>query len=420
MREELLEAFASRAHVVICGGMGAKLLPLVLSYKDPLENTVVITESFEPHEHCQVLVVDLDHSRLDLLRAALRQDPDCIAIDLWSLEIAEMVLQTALTGHRLILGVPDRPPPEFFEYGLQMVVIAADGSVTKHGAPPAPPEPNVQPPATLPEHWTTPRAEPLSASLERRLEARTCWIPQFGEPSDHRGSKFGGLPALQPGESWPRCQCDRRMQLVAQLDLSQLPVDASQGYFQLFYCTAPDCSVHDAWEPFAGNSLCRLIPAEPVVEPTDPPLAGYSEARIAGWLRAADFPHGEERPELPEDEREAAYLASSWAEILEGDEVEKTRLAAFLDYYQMSSTEELARVVRVLTCDSGDKILGWPSWTQAARYPACPTCAKPMHYWLQINNESGFFPQLFAADGTGHVFRCADHPDQMGFAWACT
>lgn len=399
MQEELKtflrQALAGRSHVLLCGGEATPLLAQVRALLDPSERALEVA------------------SQQGLL-AALRQDPDAVVIELFRPEMADIVAQTALTGHRVIMACPGPPPVEFYQFGLEMAVVWLDergGVLRLEQITPAPPacEPYVQPPAAVPEGWH--RTEPLRASLERKLTRRICRVPRFAQaPEEISGDKFGGAPAMLAGESWPTCKCGSAMQFILQ-------IEEEGHYLQLFYCDAPDCGVPNGWEPWAGNSLARTIPTHPVVA-LGP--SGVPGARIAGWETCPDYPHSEERPELPEDEREAGYLASSWEAILNGDEAERTRLAAILDYYAMNDPEDLAAVSQMLTTRAGDKLGGWPYWTQAAAYPACPTCSEPMEMVLQLDAEEGFFRQLFAADGTGHVFRCRAHRDRLGFAWACT
>ena len=59
----------------------------------------------------------------------------------------------------------------------------------------------------------------------REKHARSAWRPvtQLGE-GDVASSRFGGRPALLPGEPWPACKaCGSPQTLFLQLDLDDLP-----------------------------------------------------------------------------------------------------------------------------------------------------------------------------------------------------
>ena len=102
------------------------------------------------------------------------------------------------------------------------------------------------------------------------------------------------------------------------------------------------------------------------------------------------------------------------------------RYSEYLDYFGLTP-QDLAEAAGFFFTACGDKLLGWPKWSQGGEVPVCPDCGKPMEMLLQINNDGhvgggpaggSHFGQLFAGDGNGHVWRCPDH-EHMTFSWAC-
>lgn len=130
-----------------------------------------------------------------------------------------------------------------------------------------------------------------------------------------------------------------------------------------------------------------------------------------------------------EEQRSLCY-AEDWRDIVEGaarSQGLSQRYCKLLEHFQVGP-DELADVVGLIQNYPGDKLFGWPRWSQGVEYPACRQCGKTMEMVLQVNNDGnsdgrpGFnscFGQLFAGDGNGHVCRCPDHPEVMTFNWAC-
>jgi hypothetical protein len=117
--------------------------------------------------------------------------------------------------------------------------------------------------------------------------------------------------------------------------------------------------------------------------------------------------------------------------LQDGETGEKRReqFRAWMEYYRIRPDDDLRALLHSLSTGTGDKVLGWPLWTQGVEYPPCPQCGQPMRMVLQINNDGhtsgepgyqSFFGQLFAGDGNGHVFQCRTHTGVMTFAWACS
>lgn len=476
MLDALLEqALRGWSSITLCGGSPA-------DFKLALDT---ILKHQPAREHWLKLEAGQELAAVDFLRAALRQDPDCIVLDQRGSECLDTQLQAAATGHRLISGHPQSPAqalagfcscnPEFslvmvagiLQYALflevgergevasvhQLQIIENEPRLVELAriqegawlplhdaswpAPYQPPAPDYTP-IEVPAEWGS-REESLLASLRRlrRPRQRLTWAPRLVpfEGDSHRGSRYGGLPSLRAGESWPRCQaCQTRMQLVVQIECQHLPEALHQqigpGLFQFFYCISDTCSVAEAWAPYAGNSLARQIEATDLLAPARddrPESSPYSVFLVEEWQPLPDHPDGEETSE--EEQTPLSYV-EDWSEMVEGSARSEglyQRYSRLLDHFQVGP-EHLAEVVSLLHNYPGDKLLGWPRWTQGVEYPACQKCGQTMDMVLQVNNDGnpdsrpGFhscFGQLFAGDGNGHVFRCPDHREVMTFSWAC-
>lgn len=235
--------------------------------------------------------------------------------------------------------------------------------------------------------------EPWIVPEDPRLDPyrRPCWIPQ-AEDGDGavQASKFSGVAALLPGESWPACpNCSQPMQLFLQLHAADLPdgfaAPWGEGILQFFYCTTskPCCEVQcKAWDPFSHSTLLRIVPATAGSSATQLPATALPARHIAGWERQDDLPSGEEL-------RSFGFSLEEEEEISESDYSRK-----------------------------GDKLAGWPFWLQSMEYPECPECGAGMKLLFQIDSN-GNLDYMFGDAGCGHLTYCEKHPHVLAFGWAC-
>lgn len=478
MIDSLLKtAEEQRANLFLCGGHPdpfRQLLPFLQGFGDARDHNLVIVESPEV-------------SGESYLRAALRQDPDGIWLDQRGQEALPIALQAVATGHRLVSGfscpperawldllqrvAPDWVPSmvgQVLVYSLFLQVSEQASIEAVYQLHLVDGEPQLRPlgrrrgevwkelekprwrsapqpvgedfsPLSIPSEWVRPQ-EPLLELLRRSRQPllRPAWAPELVAVSDSATnvSRFGGRPTLAEGEAWPACGCcGQPMMLVAQIDASSLPEPAQDqlgpGLFQFFYCIHDSCSVQEAWAPYAGNHLARVLdPSWATVSPTEPasfPGAHYGVFAVQGWQPLFEVPDWEE---LPRGDFDGCDFTDSWAEIVESSaraEGLKQRYSEYFDYFGVGP-DDLAEVVRLSRNYVGDKLFGWPHWSQGVDYPKCRDCGASMQMVLQINNDGhsggepghrSCFGQLFAGDGIGHVFRCPQHRQQMTFAWAC-
>ena len=414
----------------------------------------------------------------DFLRSAFRQDPDAVLIDARSRDSLPTLAQAKLTGHRVFLHHPqcareafshcfstlskegeflameflnrsifvelDKAGPKEVLQGrksgeseLSLASLLEQGDEGWTEREPFEHRPQPQSFSTVPEVMEIPKewpesGEPFLQELRTHLEPhlRTAWAPVLGtsgQPGEF--GRFGGTAELQPGEEWPCCGCcGAPLCLVLQVTLEKAPEPfrrrvGEEGYFQFFYCISGSCSVKSAWEPFQGNSLARRISGE--TSKVKAPSGGYEEIPIVGWTAVPEGPGWEDRFALPiPKDFLNGDLFSTFAEMAQ------TESDGYYDeafaYFGLlgDSRPEIFDLVRTLP---GDKLLGWPFWSQGVEYPQCPTCGAQMEMLGQINNDGfgtgapGFgsaLGQVFAGDGNGHVSHCPQH-GQMTFAWAC-
>lgn len=369
------------------------------------------------------------------LRAALRQDPDWLVAEAPVADLPLDLLVTATqTGHGVLVraaACPDERPlvdalgrtdwaasafPRVVVVDARGVarIVAADGApVWTRGDPLPAPEratghaPYVPPPP--PAREPTP---PLDPDVLERLRARLAphvrptFVPVLAAPSDDAArSRLGGRPLLAPGEAWPRCgDCDAPMPLAVQLARAELPADAAIAFppgaehLQLFYCTSDACGVTDPASASARNRLLRFLdrgepgPASPAVDG----VTRLAPQDIVGWEQRVETP-GSEDVDLPDDLREARWQLADRVTHGEADP-DEAPLAGPL---------------------AGQKLLGWPLWTQAPEWETCPRCGGRMTFVFQVDADRGPLEMLFAADGSGHVSQCPAHPDVVVFTWAC-
>ncbi len=454
----------------VCGGSPdpyPTLLPWLQAQLDPGSHYIAVPQGGDTDAY---------------LRACMRQDPDGVLVDQSGMRYMPLLLNIICTGHRLVAGHPQQPPEAFeailagggelpagvvgqilekslllavndqaqitavyqVQPSAQLVLVAQLNDQAWHLLNPAywgKPIQTLQQdfsPIEVPDHWT-PLEIGLLESLRilRKPKMRPSWAPilEASSTQQHSGSHFGGVAALLPGESWPCCQdCQKRMLLVAQIESRDLPTHAQEllgpGTLQLFYCVDDACSVDEAWAPFAGNSLSRLISSQGLVAPSAddqflPPA--FPCHQVQSWVELQEGPDWQESDS---GEVDALGYTQDWAEIVtQSSHAEGLRqqYSKLLEHFKVED-QDLAEIVALSRNYRGDKLFGWPSWSQGAEYPKCRQCNTRMQMVLQINNdghkhaEPGYqscFGQIFASDGNGHIFRCRNHPQEMTFCWAC-
>ncbi|MGE0706599.1 MAG: ATPase, T2SS/T4P/T4SS family [Planctomycetota bacterium] len=388
-----------------------------------------------------------------VLRSALRQDPDIILSERAAAPPAALLLAAAETGHQVLAHLPGdleqveqaAPYPlglivhlgvEADEQGIARLVRFADRDLPREvlwdrdRADPlpaelpgrAPPPPPPLPPA--PEPLPAETIEAARAALADRL--LPTWLPVLAEPSDDAAcSKLGGRPMLAAGEAWPSCpNCALALPLALQLRREDLPAPAAErfpsgaGWLQLFYCDSVDCSCEDPAAPAAQNRLLRWLPAADAVPAGAPPTPlgdeedrSWTAADLRGFEERREGPHSEDLADLDEESRDACQAVREQR----GARFHAREAGVELQP-ELTSDEELGALGGAR---SGDKLLGWPCWEQGPEWSPCPRCGARRELLFQLDAWRGHLKMLFAADGRGHVTACLEHPEQLAFAWGC-
>lgn len=485
-RQALSEPMTS---FIFCGGSAQVFLNHLseLTLLATQEYTLVLvsdTVDFEENSPGLRVVRDPSMDGGTFIRSALRQDPDTLILDSRAVTNIALLVQAKLTGHRVVFHHPKPIEEAFLECRAEsgrdgdfladafldrvfFISLVGDEVAGVQQAQKGPTAPlslvpvlersgsdwnrsgavsNYQPPTPtmacdeamqVPDDWPE-SGDGMLKELVAHLggHRRVAWAPIMGRSGESSGfGQFGGVPRLGPQEVWPCCQgCEEPMTLVLEIDLDKAPEPfqakvGSEGLFQFFYCTKDGCSVDSPWEPFQGNNLARqLVGCHH--RTSESSATNYDAAPIMGWVAMQEGANWEERPRLGiardflENNLFQAFtnMAEYW---YDPDKLERY-YGPIRDYFRLDpeSTQDLFTHVNTLP---GDKLLGWPSWTQGVEYPKCRHCESEMEMLVQINNDgyaeapvgqSSALGQLFAADGNGHIFRCPKD-GTLTFGWAC-
>lgn len=197
-------------------------------------------------------------------------------------------------------------------------------------------------------------------------------------------SKYGGIPYVVQGESWPicnykYCKCGYPMEFVVQINLDTLPFNETKfgnGILQVWSC------------PNMSNSVkARIIrPIDTAGAKIQVPENSFPAKRIVGWKRTDDYPYLEEIEEEDLDEE-------IWDELDERAAWE----------YPVGE----------------DKIGGWPSWRQRVEYPRCPICQQEMTtLLLQMAGGSENHKWDEDSTGMGYILQCPNHKNEVGHVYS--
>lgn len=230
---------------------------------------------------------------------------------------------------------------------------------------------------------------------------RPAWRPVAQQrAADPPASKYGGLPWLVEGDSWPVCRaCGRPMHFFFQLNLHQAPAELREQYgqelIQFFYCRRGDCPQEGKLPPDRASLVKPVSLAQPgrLAFAHEGPEGPFPEYRIMSWQREIDY-----IPVLTELGRLNVRLTDEEYDLLADRDLIQTR----------------------------DKLAGWPAWIQWPDYPRCSVCRQQMQHLFQFEPEvhlgymlgQEFFDRPVDT-GCGWLFQCRTHRDQLGFTWQC-
>jgi hypothetical protein len=216
------------------------------------------------------------------------------------------------------------------------------------------------------------------------------------------------------------------MRFFFQLNLQTIPAELNekfgQGILQLFYCTNEIRIVSDhptnamEWteetaegpqyihyqsceyecgggEQFSACQFVRIVQADGVSQNVEIPATGeclsmvgegdFPPRLIIDWRRIDDYPSGDE-------------VIAQGIQLSADDQ----------DYLRDSGTYP-----------QGDKLSGWPGWTQQIEYPDCPICHQEMAQLIFQIASDDHIPFLWGDVGEGYIFQCPEHRSEVAFLY---
>jgi uncharacterized protein YwqG len=233
--------------------------------------------------------------------------------------------------------------------------------------------------------------------------------------SDLPVSKYFGLPWLPAGEEWPEIN-GVKLTFILQLDVASLPEPhksalGSEGLVQLFY----DITGENEWDEsaFIRRVLTNGQPSSCKADPTlEEGVEGPSDTQADAFTDDT----AEWKPKLIKD----------WKADVDYPRYEHLEDLTDIDLEEIFDRKEVDASEKLDNCLQGDKLGGWPFWTQGVEYQE-DKAGQQMTYVFQL--DAGCFfdgrkfpahaPSLFAGDGTGHISVSPTDPNELKFWWAC-
>lgn len=306
-----------------------------------------------------------DATVAQLIRSALRQDPDVIAVARAGSEEGSLLFSALTTGHQVLAGSGVESVDAFLDllaaaepglrpYAAETVDQALEVRRDARG------QPRILrvlrraeqsfvdvvrveggagviarehlPAAVAPEPVFAAR-EPRPATERRRalVSSRPAFLPRVAAGAEGRHRLASDRVLRAAGASWPACRgCAAPLAHVVQLDLSALPepLTRARSLAQLFVCTH-GCENGSETSP---GVLVELLPLEGLAEVAAPGDVGATVqacGTITGFARVDEEPARDDRDDEVDSEDDAAPLP--------------------------------------LRCD---KLGGWPAWEQGREWPA--------------------------------------------------
>jgi hypothetical protein len=181
---------------------------------------------------------------------------------------------------------------------------------------------------------------------------------------DAEVTRTGGIPLVPAVFSWPVCRrCQGPMQFLAQVMLGDLGMDEWRGVLPIFMCQS-DPGMCDEWDAVAGGNRALIFPAGGLV----PAVVPAGPATVLGEVSAVQYvtlSEGYDQARQAWPEREGL----PWRDVL-------------------------------------GQLGGQPSWVQADETPACPECAKPMSFVIQLEEGHDYRTAANFGGGCGYGFAC--------------
>ncbi|GIG64857.1 DUF1963 domain-containing protein [Phytomonospora endophytica] len=248
--------------------------------------------------------------------------------------------------------------------------------------------------------------------LRPLLRTRTVLEPVASRPAEREltGTRFGGLPAMEDGESWPVCDgCADDLRFVAQVNNERdglhdrLPI----AFFTFFYCW--NCH---PWGRSGerGGWLVRSYTSL-----TDPHVADAGDGPAFEERHALPLPG----KSLPDGCGMSLHCPELW-DLVPGDSGGRDAWANWrvVDSASLDLTHERVRAPHLR--NAGVAIGGYPYWANGGdQTPFCPDCPDPMELLLQIR-PTELTDASWGDVGTLYLFMCREHTQRTGLRIQCT
>ncbi len=222
---------------------------------------------------------------------------------------------------------------------------------------------------------------------------RPAYLPEYEpitEPDAHRtATRVGGTPFLPEGMRRPKHPDGDELVFALQYRLEELPVSIGPheaGLLQLFARHYDRFDAGTAQEPETEELRWRLVAPQRLGEPEAAHAEGGTPSleprRVETWRRVGDWP-GRDFSEL-------------MAQHLDVEEIEFDLLDAYMNNQAMHY---------------GEKLGGYPTFSQEAEPPECLGCGAEMPFSFQLNEHGR--EVWWQYDSTMHVFACGTCPQQF-------
>jgi len=239
--------------------------------------------------------------------------------------------------------------------------------------------------------------------LRPLLRTRTVLEPAERPSAALVETRFGGLPVMEYGETWPVCDgCADDMKFVVQVDYAhdglhdRLPI----LFFTFFYCWNCHPWGRDEKPGWLVRSYTELLLPQAAVRSTGP---DFEERHTSPRLERS----------LPDRVGVRLHCPELW-DLVPGDSGSRDAWANWevLDGAAVQLTREHVRAPHLR--NTGVALGGYPYWANGGdETPRCPDCEHPMELLLQIR-PTDLTDALWGDVATLYLFMCRTHTDRTG------
>jgi uncharacterized protein YwqG len=244
-------------------------------------------------------------------------------------------------------------------------------------------------------NWNYKLTKECQEILSKKGLSKRVWIPiSDTKPSSVVNSKFSGKPFILKGEEYPKCKkCNNNLELFVQINFEELPQEIKilkKGLIQFFLCHNQDCLESSN---FYNNKSC---------------LIGTNNSQMLKIIENIN----QEYQIISNESFFSEKTIIGWKELE-------------LEYPESVESEELNDIINIDYANifhsinyEGEKIGGYPNFTQEEIYPECPDCSTPMKHLIQLGSNVNI-PYMWGDGGYGHIYYCENHLNRIGFYWDC-